>query len=128
MSLFKKDRMREQFSAPSFSLKVGDVFNIENEKGLKELLNKDSYVVLFYPDIDERDVNSYARALAHAKYVIIPDSNKTAKTLYKAVEKVVFSPIVKIITGVYLAQSEDNALKVLSSFEDTSITVIPRCI
>ncbi len=128
MSLFKKDRMREQFSAPSFSLKAGDVFYIESEKELKELLKKDSYVVLFYADIDEREANSFARALSHAKYAIIPDSNKTAKTLYKAVEKVVFSPIVKDITGVYLAKSEDDALKLLSSFDDTPITVIPRCI
>lgn len=128
MSLFKKDRMREQISAPSFSLNAGDVFNIQNEKELKELLKKDSYVVLFYAYIDEREANSYARSLSHAKYVIIPDNNKTAKTLYKAIEKVVFSPLIKEITGVYLAKSEDEALKVLSSISATPITVIPRCL
>lgn len=126
MSLFKKDKMREQFDAPSFSLKTGELFLPENEKELKEKLASGSYIVLFYPNVEGDSVNSWARSLSKAKYVIIPDSNKYAKMLYNAIERVVFSPVLKNISGVYLAKSEESAKSVLSSFSESAITVIPR--
>lgn len=115
MSLFKKDRVREQYAAPSFSLKAGTFYSISSPKALRELLMKECYTVLIYPDGTVSDLNSWARALSYSAYAVIPDCSEAARKLYKAVDRIVFSPVPKRISGAYLAKSEIDAEKLLSS-------------
>ena len=76
---------------------------------------KGCYTVLIYPDEAMSDLNSWARALSYSAYAVIPDCSAVARELYKAVDRIVFSPVSKRISGAYLAKSEIDAEKILSS-------------
>ncbi len=128
MSLFRKDRVREQCAAPSFSLTIGEVFSVSASKELKEKLSKDSFAVLFYPSESGSDMNSWARALSFASFAVIPDNSYSSREFYKVLDRIVFSPVPKKITGSFLAKNEEEAGRVLSSlpFDCQIITVFVR--
>ena len=128
MGLFKKDRVREQCAAPSFSLTVGEPCSISCAKELKEMLMREHHAVLFYAPCQMPDMNAWARALAYSSYAVIPDNSVTAEKLYKAVDRLVFSPVPKRIAGAFLACNEEDAYRLLSSdsIGDPVITVFVR--
>ena len=128
MSLFKKDRVREQCAAPSFSLTKGEVFSVSTPKELKEILSKGSFSVLFYLSENAEDLNGWAKALSFSVFAVILDNSSVSSRFCKVLNRLVFSPVPKKITGAFLAGSEADAEKVFSSLlpDSSIITVFTR--
>lgn len=113
-----------RFCAPSFSFFEGDVYSFlssEEVKANKEKI-KDKIVVI-HPGIDiALNASSWANALSSSFYLIIclKDGEKALKELLSFLDRIVFSPLGRTLTGYSLVYNSSEALTIIEGIQKES--------
>ena len=112
------EEMRMRFSAPSFSFRDGDYFSFWTLKEAKENKNKIvNKIVVFHPGINAIVSSRYwANYFSSSYYLIIGDKEeRSIKSFLKEIEKIIYSPLSRSLTGVSITNSKDECISLVES-------------
>lgn len=113
------EKMRMRFSAPSFSFRDGDYFSFWTLKEAKENKNKIvNKIVVFHPGINAIVSSRYwANYFSSSYYLIIcgDKEERSIKSFLKEIEKVIYSPLSRSLTGVSITNSKDECISLVES-------------
>ncbi len=140
MSFFRKSKIevskevREIYSSPSFSYQIGPSYIVSSPQELRDIIEKNNRpVVLLFPSVQLFEYpHEYEKALSMCSFLIVAaeDDRKEIKDFVKRMERKVFSPVQKTISGVLISKSQREALSISSSMnaeaEGRIITVYLR--
>ena len=108
-------------SAPSFSLRLGKTLSVWSKDELKSgKASISRKIIALYPGINMlSDPQSWAKLLSDAYFVVIlfPFDYKPVSQLKKALERVIYSPLLKHLAGVAIARTEEEGVNLLRSIK-----------
>ena len=118
------EEMRMHFSAPSFYLRRGNVvspWTREEAKGLRSELS--DAIVVVHPGINMLShPKEWARILSDSYFVLIcgDEEDSSIRGLKKALEREIYSPVTKHLSGVAVASSLAEGQSMVLSMESES--------
>ena len=124
MKLFGKKKIqlpnevRMQYSAPSFSFYIGKRFEVKKADEAEAVIRNEggAPVVLLIPGIDFIESSSqWVKALLPSSYVVVlaKENDKYLSSFMDKLEKQIFSPIPKLLSGAILLDNESEAAELL---------------
>ncbi len=123
----KENEVREHEFAPSFLTLGVTEFQVHNQEEIKSLItdNRNPVVLVSFENFPDNP-RSFAKAFTDAFYVVIsgdPEA-KELKKINLELEKIIFSPVVKVLSGSIVIKDFKEAEKLVSSFIDNGRKVI----
>lgn len=116
------EEMRMHCSAPSFSLRLGKTLSVWSKDELKSgKASISGKIIALYPGINMlSDPQSWAKLLSDAYFVVIlfPFDYKPVSQLKKALERVIYSPLLKHLEGVAIVKSEEEAVSLIKTIKE----------
>lgn len=113
-----------RFCAPSFSFFEGEVYSFLSSEEAKE--NKEKIrdkIVVIHPGLDiVLNPSTWANVLSSSFYLVIclKEGEKGLKDFLSSLDRIVFSPLGRTLTGYFLSYNSLDALTVIKSIQKES--------
>lgn len=120
-----------QKNASSFSFAIGDTFQCNVEEARLLLKTRQGYIVLLIPSEDLlENPRSWIKALSNSSYIVVygDEKEKKLKRFLSLLDRQIFSPIPKLVSGAICLDNPERIKEVVSALPapEKCITIVSR--
>lgn len=122
---------RMQNNASSFSFAIGDTFQCNVEEVRLLLKDRQGYIVLLIPSESLlENPRGWIKALCNSSYIVVygNEKEKKLKRFLSLLDRQIFSPIPKLVSGAICLDDQERIKEVVSALPapEKCITIISR--